>query len=205
MKATKYYATRDDNVRQWTVECIRCRYYEKPTVALTIMRGPSWSLSYLIVRLRICHRWKYKHPRQADFFRTMKKLPPWILDWFFGGLVFRNGQRWCWFGWSKSGLNYQSGKQDPETNIKAKWRFGFEKGILCNRFLVVTRSPSLQHADPAYGQCESLDDNTDAPKVEGKTAINWNSNESTDWPDRYRDISTKVPPFRRKAGEEGQV
>jgi hypothetical protein len=61
-------------------------FYEKPTVALTILRetiiGPE-----LFDRAfkEYANRWMYKHPKPADFFRTMEDLTAVDLDWFWRG------------------------------------------------------------------------------------------------------------------------
>ncbi|MBS1950352.1 MAG: M1 family metallopeptidase [Bacteroidetes bacterium] len=61
-------------------------FYQKPTVALSILRetvmGPE-----LFDRAfkEYANRWKYKHPRPADFFRTMEDLSAVDLDWFWRG------------------------------------------------------------------------------------------------------------------------
>ncbi|HTH55565.1 MAG TPA: M1 family metallopeptidase [Cyclobacteriaceae bacterium] len=64
-------------------------FYQKPTVALEILRetvmGPE-----LFDRAfkEYANRWKYKHPRPADFFRTMEDLSAVDLDWFWRGWFF---------------------------------------------------------------------------------------------------------------------
>ena len=68
-------------------------------------------------------------------------------------------------------FKYQPGKQDPETNIKAKsGDLGTKKGVAATDFsggpipLTINNTP-----DPAYGQYLSrLDDNAVRQKVEGK-------------------------------------
>ena len=95
-------------------------FYNKPTVALTILRetimGPE-----LFDRAfkEYANRWKYKHPRPADFFRTMEDLSAVDLDWFWRGWFYGTDNveiELSEVKWYK----YQSTKQDPETNLKVK-------------------------------------------------------------------------------------
>lgn len=160
--------TTSDNER---LNAFGANYYEKPTVALTIMRetimGPE-----LFDRAfkEYANRWKYKHPRPADFFRTMEEVTAVDLDWFWRGWFFGTDvvdvdlAEVKWF-------KYQPGKQDPETNIKAKsGDLGVKKANTATDFsggptpLTINNTP-----DQAYGQYLSrLDDNAVRQKVEGK-------------------------------------
>ena len=95
--------------------------YTKPSAALTILRetvmGPE-----LFDRAfkEYAERWAFKHPRPADFFRTMEDASAVDLDWFWRGWFYTNDnvdvnlEEVKWYKLS-------SEKMDPETkNIKVK-------------------------------------------------------------------------------------
>jgi hypothetical protein len=64
-------------------------YYRKPTVALTILRetiiGPEL---FDKAFKEYANRWMYKHPRPADFFRSLEDASAVDLDWFWRGWFF---------------------------------------------------------------------------------------------------------------------
>ena len=64
-------------------------YYAKPTVALTILRetiiGPEL---FDKAFKEYSNRWMYKHPRPADFFRSLEDASAVDLDWFWRGWFF---------------------------------------------------------------------------------------------------------------------
>jgi Peptidase family M1 domain len=145
-------------------------FYTKPTVALIILRetviGPE-----LFDRAfkEYANRWKYKHPRPADFFRTLEEVSAVDLDWFWRGWFYGTDNvdvelsevKW---------YRYQAGKQDPETNLKVKSgdlaagknkSMDFSSGPMP---LTINNTP-----DADYGQYLSrLDDQAIKKKVEGK-------------------------------------
>ncbi len=147
-------------------------FYQKPTVALTILRetimGPE-----LFDRAfkEYANRWKYKHPRPADLFRTLEDVSAVDLDWFWRGWFYGTDNVELelsdvkWF-------KYQAGKQDPETNIKVK------SGDLAsaqnrNKQVDFSGGPTPltinNTPDAAYGQFLSrLDDNAVRQKLDGK-------------------------------------
>ena len=64
-------------------------YYEKPTVALTILRETIMGEALFDAAFKTyANRWKYKHPGPADFFRTMEDVSAVDLDWFWRGWFF---------------------------------------------------------------------------------------------------------------------
>ena len=161
--------TTSDNER---LNAFGANYYQKPTVALTILRetimGPE-----LFDRAfkEYANRWKYKHPRPADLFRTLEDVSAVDLDWFWRGWFYGTENvdvELSEVKWYK----YQAGKQDPETNIKVKSgdlatgknqnkNTDFSSGP---QPLTITNTP-----DAAYGQFLSrLDDNAVRQKLEGK-------------------------------------
>ncbi len=147
-------------------------FYVKPTVALTILRetimGPE-----LFDRAfkEYANRWKYKHPRPADLFRTMENVSAVDLDWFWRGWFYGTDHvdvelsevKW---------YRYQAGKQDPETKVKVKSgdltasqnqqkNLDFSSGPMP---LTINNTP-----DAAYGDFLSrLDDNAVKQKLDGK-------------------------------------
>lgn len=64
-------------------------YYDKPTVALTILRETIMGPELFDVAFKeYANSWKYKHPRPADFFRTLENASAVDLDWFWRGWFF---------------------------------------------------------------------------------------------------------------------
>ncbi len=61
-------------------------YYQKPTVALTILRETIMGPELFDVAFKeYANRWKYKHPNPADLFRTLEDVSAVDLDWFWRG------------------------------------------------------------------------------------------------------------------------
>ena len=77
-----------DNIRQ---EEFGPNAYTKPSAALTILRetvmGPELFDSAF---KEYAQRWAFRHPRPADFFRTMEDASAVDLDWFWRGWFFTN-------------------------------------------------------------------------------------------------------------------
>ncbi|HRW99011.1 MAG TPA: M1 family peptidase, partial [Cyclobacteriaceae bacterium] len=64
-------------------------YYNKPTVALTILRETVVGEQLFDVAFKeYANRWKYKHPNPADLFRTLEDVTAVDLDWFWRGWFF---------------------------------------------------------------------------------------------------------------------
>jgi hypothetical protein len=64
-------------------------YYEKPTVALTILRESVMGIETFDKAFKeYATRWMYKHPRPADLFRTLEDASAVDLDWFWRGWFF---------------------------------------------------------------------------------------------------------------------
>ncbi len=63
--------------------------YSKPTVALNILRETVMGRELFDYSFKeYAHRWKFKHPTPADFFRTMEDASGVDLDWFWRGWFF---------------------------------------------------------------------------------------------------------------------
>jgi hypothetical protein len=61
-------------------------FYNKPTVALTILRETIMGHELFDRAFKeYANRWKYKHPRPADLFRTLEDVSAVDLDWFWRG------------------------------------------------------------------------------------------------------------------------
>jgi len=64
-------------------------FYQKPTVALTILRETIMGPELFDKAFKeYATRWMYKHPKPADFFRTMEDASAVDLDWFWRGWFF---------------------------------------------------------------------------------------------------------------------
>ena len=77
-----------DNIRQ---EEFGPNAYTKPAAALTILRETVMGPELFDAAFKeYAQRWAFKHPRPADFFRTMEDASAVDLDWFWRGWFFTN-------------------------------------------------------------------------------------------------------------------
>jgi hypothetical protein len=77
-----------DNIRQ---EEFGPNAYYKPSAALTILRETVMGPELFDTAFKeYAQRWAFKHPRPADFFRTMEDASAVDLDWFWRGWFFTN-------------------------------------------------------------------------------------------------------------------
>ena len=77
-----------DNIRQ---EEFGPNAYHKPSAALTILRETVMGPELFDAAFKeYAQRWAFKHPRPADFFRTMEDASAVDLDWFWRGWFFTN-------------------------------------------------------------------------------------------------------------------
>jgi len=77
-----------DNIRQ---EEFGPNAYTKPSAALTILRENVMGPELFDAAFReYGQRWAFKHPKPADFFRTMEDASAVDLDWFWRGWFFTN-------------------------------------------------------------------------------------------------------------------
>lgn len=75
--------TTSDNER---LQSFGNNFYQKPTVALTILRETIMGHELFDRAFKeYANRWKYKHPRPADLFRTLEDVSAVDLDWFWRG------------------------------------------------------------------------------------------------------------------------
>jgi hypothetical protein len=71
------------------LEAFGANYYEKPTVALTILRETIMGKELFDKAFKeYANRWMYKHPKPADFFRSLEDASAVDLDWFWRGWFF---------------------------------------------------------------------------------------------------------------------
>jgi hypothetical protein len=77
-----------DNIRQ---EEFGPNAYYKPAAALTLLRETIMGPGLFDTAFReYAQRWAFKHPKPADFFRTMEDASAVDLDWFWRGWFFTN-------------------------------------------------------------------------------------------------------------------
>ncbi len=63
--------------------------YQKPALMLTILRDGVLGEAELQRAMReYVHRWQFKHPQPADFFRTVANVSGRDLDWFWRGWIY---------------------------------------------------------------------------------------------------------------------
>lgn len=75
-----------DNER---LQAFGANYYQKPTVALTILRETVMGKELFDKAFReYATTWMYKHPRPADLFRILEDVSAVDLDWFWRGWFF---------------------------------------------------------------------------------------------------------------------
>jgi hypothetical protein len=80
--------TMSDNIRQ---EEFGPNAYYKPAAALTILRETVMGPELFDAAFNeYAQRWAFKHPKPADFFRTMEDASAVDLDWFWRGWFFTN-------------------------------------------------------------------------------------------------------------------
>jgi hypothetical protein len=107
-----------DNIRE---EEFGPNAYYKPSAALTLLRETVMGPELFDAAFKeYAQRWAFKHPRPADFFRTMEDASAVDLDWFWRGWFFTNDRvdvevsEVKWF-------RLKSGTADPESkNIRVK-------------------------------------------------------------------------------------
>ena len=80
--------TMSDNIRE---EEFGPNAYYKPSAALTILRETVMGPELFDAAFKeYAQRWAFKHPKPADFFRTMEDASAVDLDWFWRGWFFTN-------------------------------------------------------------------------------------------------------------------
>lgn len=111
-------------------------------------------------------RWAFKHPKPADFFRTLEDVSGMDLDWYWRGWFYSTDavnmsvDKVRWF-------KYSSQKQTPEKVVKAT------QGELSNEADVFNQPPKpltlIETKEQAYGEFRSrIDESAIKAGVEGK-------------------------------------
>jgi len=161
--------TTSDNER---IFAFGSNFYQKPTVALTILRETIMGHELFDRAFKeYATRWKYKHPRPADLFRTLEDVSAVDLDWFWRGWFYGTDNvemelsEVKWFKMNtavndpeKKTMNVKPGDLTANKDQKIT---DFSNGPLP---LTVINTP-----DASYGQFSSrLDDNNVRKNLEGK-------------------------------------
>ena len=161
--------TTSDNER---IFAFGSNFYQKPTVALTILRETIMGHELFDRAFKeYANRWKYKHPRPADLFRTLEDVSAVDLDWFWRGWFYGTDNvemelsEVKWFKMNtavndpeKKTMNVKPGDLTANKDQKIT---DFSNGPLP---LTVINTP-----DASYGQFSSrLDDNNVRKNLEGK-------------------------------------
>ncbi|MEO7989664.1 MAG: M1 family metallopeptidase [Chryseolinea sp.] len=163
--------TTSDNER---LNAFGANYYQKPTVALTLLRETIMGPELFDKAFKeYSNRWMYKHPRPADFFRTMEDATAVDLDWFWRGWFYGTDnvdvsvEDVKWFKLrsqqtdpEKKDVKVKTGDLAAEKSGETK-ATDFSKGP---QEFTVTNTP-----DQFYGEFKSrIDDNAVRQKLEGK-------------------------------------
>lgn len=147
-------------------------YYQKPTVALTILRetiiGPEL---FDKAFKEYSNRWMYKHPRPADFFRSLEDASAVDLDWFWRGWFFSTDNvdvevdEVKWFK-----LRSQQGDPEQKTVKTASGDLATKKSDKATDFSNGPEMFTLVNTpDNLYGEFKSrIDDNAVRQKLSGK-------------------------------------
>jgi hypothetical protein len=159
-----------DNIRQ---EEFGPNAYTKPSAALTLLRETVMGPELFDKAFReYAERWAFKHPKPADFFRTMEDASAVDLDWFWRGWFFTNDNvdveladvKW---------FRMKSEKADPEKkDVKVKTgdlagRTG--KGNANDFGQGPQEFTMINTPEQFYGEFKSrVDDNAIRQKLEGK-------------------------------------
>jgi hypothetical protein len=148
-------------------------YYEKPTVALTILRESIIDKAQFDRAFKeYANTWKYKHPRPADFFRLMEEATAVDLDWFWRGWFFSTDHvdlsvedvKWFKLNMPQATVENKAKNVKGGTlnaNASGKPATDFSQGPLP---FTMVNTP-----DKAYGEFRSrIDDNAVRGKLENK-------------------------------------
>ena len=147
--------------------------YTKPSAALTVLRETVMGPELFDKAFKeYAERWAFKHPKPADFFRTMEDASAVDLDWFWRGWFYTNDnvdvnmEEVKWF-------KLRSEKMDPErreVKVKQGDLASSKKNSSASDFsngpeqFTLTNTPEL-----LYGEFKSReDDNAIRMKLEGK-------------------------------------
>ena len=161
-----------DNIRQ---EEFGPNAYYKPSAALTVLRETVMGPELFDAAFKeYAQRWAFKHPKPADFFRTMEDASAVDLDWFWRGWFFTNDHvdvevsdvKW---------FRMKNETADPESkNVRVQSgdlaSGGSEQGGANNDFSNGPEALTLVNTPKQlYGEFRSnVDDNAIRQKLDGK-------------------------------------
>jgi hypothetical protein len=146
-------------------------YYEKPTVALTILRETVIGQELFDKAFKeYANTWKYKHPKPADLFRILEEATATDLDWFWRGWFFTTDnvdvsvEDVKWF-------KLKAQQSDPENKNKTVKSGDLSAAAKTNtdfssepQEFTLTNTP-----EQLYGEFKSrVDDNAVRQKLQGK-------------------------------------
>ena len=160
-----------DNIRE---EEFGPNAYYKPAAALTILRETVMGPELFDAAFKeYAQRWAFKHPKPADFFRTMEDASAVDLDWFWRGWFYSNDHvdvevsdvKW---------FRLRNEVSDPESKgvkvTRGDLARGESKGGSASDFSRGPKEFSLGDTpDRLYGEFKSrVDDNAIRQKLDGK-------------------------------------
>jgi aminopeptidase N len=148
-------------------------YYQKPTVALTILRETVMGQELFDKAFKeYANTWKYKHPRPADLFRLLEDASAVDLDWFWRGWFFSTDNvdiavdKVKWFKIKAQQSDIENKNKNVKTgdlNAKAGRGNGNDFANGPEEFTLVDTQQRL------YGEFKSrIDDNAVRQKLQGK-------------------------------------
>ncbi|HEY0742226.1 MAG TPA: M1 family metallopeptidase [Chryseosolibacter sp.] len=162
--------TSSDNIR--TIE-FGNNGYSKPSAALTLLRETVMGPEIFDKAFKeYAERWAFKHPKPADFFRTMEDASAVDLDWFWRGWFYTTDHvdvELADVKWFK----LKNQKQDPEKK-KVKTQSGdLAAGKSQNAATDFSNGPEeftlVDTPEQLYGEFKSrVDDNAVRQKLDGK-------------------------------------
>jgi len=148
-------------------------YYQKPTVALTILRETVIGTELFDKAFKeYATRWMYKHPKPADLFRTLENASAVDLDWFWRGWFYSTDnvdisvEEVKWFRLRSQQADVENKNKATQTgDLNSK---GGEKNT--NDFSNGPEEFSVINTpEQFYGEFRSkIDDNAVRKKLEGK-------------------------------------
>ena len=148
-------------------------FYQKPTVALTILRETIMGPELFDKAFKeYANRWAFKHPKPADFFRTLEDASAVDLDWFWRGWFYSTDHvdieldqvKWFTINTEQANLERKNVKvksgdllADAANHKPSDFSDGPQE-------LTMTNTP-----DNLYGEFKNkIDDNAVRAKLEGK-------------------------------------
>ncbi|PZR41462.1 MAG: aminopeptidase [Azospira oryzae] len=148
--------------------------YDKPAVSLTLLRTTIMGPELFDKAFKeYAQRWAFKHPKAADFFRTMEDASAIDLDWFWRGWYYTTDNvdltldevKW---------YKVKNTSVDPEKNVKVKGGdLNAQKSKSTDKATDFSNGPQeftvIKTPENAYGDFKSrVDDKAILDKLQGK-------------------------------------